>query len=530
MGSRTDRGRGRPARPVVGAGTRGAVALLAALGAAPGVADVWVLEPSVSLDQRLDDNYRLLPDANEEASTTRLVGNLGLSRESRTASITGGVRVDALLTQGDFEGEALDSNQVLFFNTTLGDARTRWNVDVDFKQDTPNRDISADLSGDDSEPTDNGVVTQSYNLARRRLVVAPSVTRDLTRRASVTAGLKYTGVAHDLPSPEDAIYTRYLGLYAAQNAEGFAGEDIVPEAENGDPLPIGEVDNATVGVFTPDAELDDYQEAELDLPLRYALSPISAVSTTLRYSRYVADSVPDASINVPFSELVREGQTDIYRDPRGRDSISTTTSLRLGYERSLTPTLRGEVEAGVYVNTTDDTDTFRESDRDTYIPVIANFGTAEARALSADEYLETLESEQEGWLASVRLTKDAGLTRYSARFGVDVQPSSVGSQVEAQELVGDVYRTITPLIQTSLRVRLYEPDRLGANPDNRFARRFLSVEPKIVYRFSRAWTAGASYRYRRQKSRAEVLSGESNALLFSLTYTPPSAVRDASRL
>ena len=501
----------------------------AALFAMPATADVWVFEPSISLDQRFDDNYRLVPGADEEASATRLVGNLGLSRESRTASITGGVRVDGLLTQGDYEGEELDSNQILFLETSFGDVRTKWGVDVDFKQDTPSRDISADLSDDESEASDAGVVNQTYNLARREFVIAPSVTRELTRRASITAGFKYTGVSHGLPAPEDAIYTRYIGLYTAQNEPGFANDDIVPESDDGSPLPIGQVDNDTVGVFTPDAELDDYQEAELDFAYRYSLSPISLVSATVRYSRFQADAVPDSSINVPFEELVRDGQTDIYRDPRGRDSISTTTSFRLGYQRGLTPTLTGEVEAGIYLNTKDDTDRFRESDRDSYIPVLVNFGTPEQRGLDADEYFATLESEQEGWLASVKLTKDAGLTRYTARFGVDVQPSSVGSQVEAQELTGDVFRKLGPLLDASLRVRLYEPDRLGATgPDNRFARRFLSVEPKVIWRFTRAWSASASYRYRRQKSRADILSGESNAILFSLTYTPPSAVRDAA--
>lgn len=492
------------------------------------VADVWVLEPSISLDQRFDDNYRLIPEADEAASATRLVGNLGVSREARTFSISGGGRIDGLLTQGDYAGDELDSNQVLFAEVDGGDERTRWEGDIFYKEDTPSRDISADLSSDESEASDSGVVTQTYNLARSELVLAPSVTRQLTRRASVRAGLRTTRVSHDLPSPQDAIYTRYIGLYTAQNEPGFANEDVVPEAEDGSPLPIDQVDNATVGVFTPDGELDDYREAELDLSYRYSLSPISLVSATVRYSYFVADTVPASAVNVPFEDLVRDGETDIYRDPRGRDSVSTTTSLRLGYERDLTPTLRGELEGGIYVNTTDDTDRFRESDRENYIPVLVNFGTPEQRGLSADEYFETLEREQDGWLASVKLTKDAGQTRYSARFGVDVQPSSVGSQVEAQELTADVFRRLDPLFDATLRVRLYEPDRFGANPDNRFARRFLSIEPKLIYRFTRAWTASASYRYRRQKSRADTLSGESNAVLFSLTYTPPSAVRDAA--
>ena len=44
-------------------------------------------------------------------------------------------------------------------------------------------------------------------------------------------------------------------------------------------------------------------------------------------------------------------------------------------------------------------------------------------------------------------------------IAVDVQPSSVGSQVETQELTGEVFRRIYPLIDLSLRARAYEGAR-----------------------------------------------------------------------
>jgi len=121
------------------------------------------------------------------------------------------------------------------------------------------------------------------------------------------------------------------------------------------------------------------------------------------------------------------------------------------------------------------------------------------------------------------------LTRYEARFRVDVQPSSSGSQVETQELIGEIYRELSPDLNVSLRSRAYEPDRLGANEEDRFARRFISIEPKVNWQFSRNWTVSAAYRYRRQKARVDPISAESNAVLFALTYTPPSALRDAAQ-
>lgn len=488
---------------------RGATGCLVVLMAGlPVQADTWIYEPSISLDQRFDDNYRLETGIAREVSATRLIGDLGVSRESRTSSIKGGVRIDGLLTRGEYDGDELDSNRVLFVETLFGNERTRWGVDLSTKLDTPSRDISADLSSEGAEATDSGVVTQRSNVARQRLEISPTVKHELTRRSSVQATFGIVSVAHDLPDPQDAIYTRYLQRYNNPNRP-----DDFPTASDGSPLSIDQVTIAEAGgVFTPTGELDDYYEAKLNLTYRFSLSPISTFSTIAATSYYVADV--EAS-DVTFDQLEREGQLDIYRRPRGRDAISTTSSFRLGYERNLSQTLKAGVQAGLYFNTTDETDTYRPEDR--------------PDQPFDEERRAALESNSNGWLANVTLSKDAGLTRYSARFGVDVQPSSIGTQVETQELIADAYRTITPLLDASLRFRAYEPDRLGANPDDLFARRFISFEPKLTWRFKRAWTASASYRYRRQKSRAEVETGESNALLFSLKYTPPSAVRDAAR-
>jgi hypothetical protein len=40
---------------------------------------------------------------------------------------------------------------------------------------------------------------------------------------------------------------------------------------------------------------------------------------------------------------------------------------------------------------------------------------------------------------------------------------------------------------------------------------------------------GAAYRYRRQKAQIDPVSAESNAILLSLKYTPPSEIRDAAQ-
>jgi len=172
------------------------------------------------------------------------------------------------------------------------------------------------------------------------------------------------------------------------------------------------------------------------------------------------------------------------------------------------------VSAGIYANSSDTTDTLRVEDW--------------PEGVDLTERSATLKSDTDGWLASVSLAHDAGVTRYVGKFSVDVQPSSSGAQVETQELTGDIFHVIGPRLNFSLRTRAYEPDRLGAKESDRFARRFISFEPRIEWKYARNWTASAAYRYRRQKARVDPISSESNAILLAVKYTPPSKIRDAA--
>ncbi len=474
----------------------------------PVVADIWVLEPSIALDQRFDDNYYLIPAGDGSLSATRMVGELGLSRESQSAVLRGLVRIDGLLTTTNDNGdEGLDSNQILAFDAKLRSARSRYGITLGFKQDTPSRDIAADLSDQDTLATDTGLnISQASNVARREITLKPNYQYDLTRRLIFDTNATITLVDHDLPSPQDAIYRRYISVYPRLPDGNFDGV----------PLSYSEVTLDDVGgVFTPSGELDDFQEAEVEFGLRYKYSPIETVSLTAGFSQFSAEVEPDPFAIIPFEDLIADPDVrQIVRKPR-RDSTSTTTTFKLVYERLLTPTLTLGVGAGIYTNTTDNTDTLRASDRpEDEIPA---------------EQLDALESSNDGWIANLSITRDAGLTRYVGKFSVDVEPSSSGTQVETHELTGDIYRIISPRINFALRARAFEPDRLGANRDDRFARRFISFEPKLEWQYSRNWTVSGAYRYRRQKAQVDPISAESNAVLFSIKYTPASKIRDAAR-
>lgn len=464
--------------------------------------DVWVFEPSISLDQRVDDNYFLIPTGAGSLSATRAVADLGMSRQSETYVLRGLARVDALLTTNtDVGDDNLDSNQIFILEARRRSARTRYGIDVNFKQDTPSRDIAADISDEQSLAEDTGIlVTQSLsnNVARREFTLEPNFEYDISRRLIFDAEATLSAVEHDLPSAQDAIYQQYLAIPR--------DPDEVLKAYD-------EVTINDVGVFSPSGELDDYRESEIALGLRFKLTPIATLRASAAYSRFIADVLPsDAAFFTEFQVIPDSEERQIVRKPR-RELVSTTTKFTLGYERFLTPTLQFTLEGGIYTNTSDNSDTFRADD-------VLNNGA---------ELPDVGKTESDGWIANTGLSYDAGATRYEGKFAVDVQPSSAGAQVETNELTGSMRRVLSPRLEASFRARAFEPDRLGARLQDRFARRFISFEPRIQWKYTRNWTVSAAYRYRRQKARTDFVSAESNAILLAIKYTPPSKVRDAAR-
>jgi hypothetical protein len=459
-------------------------------------ADVWVFEPSAALDLRVDDNYTISTVAPESVTATRVVGSLGLSRESQNTAIKGLLRVDGLLQESDNTSNELTSNQIIFLDSKVTSQRSVYGIGINFKQDTPSRDISADITDVSATAADTGAsVTQDQNVARERLAITPNFEYKLSRRTTLDANLTYTQVEHELPSVEDVLLDKWIQT-------------------NGDVPPPSDLSVNTFGRFRIDDELDDFKETALTLGMRHSLSPLVTLSASVSYKDYLSQIEVNDQI-VQFEEIPDPDVFDIRRKPR-RDSQSTTVTVRLGFERSMSPTLKLGFSVGAYTLKKDDSDLIRADDA-TWI----------GGDLLADE-IAKLTSTEQGWLGGITVSKITGVTRYSARFGVDVLPSDIGSQVESLDLVGDLVRELNPRMDFSFRARAYEPDAINATGADEFSRRFISFEPKLIWEYSRAWTVAGSYRYRRQKSRADTESGESNAFLISLKYTPPSAIRDAA--
>jgi len=479
-------------------------ALACLLVATAASAEVWVLDPSASLDQRFDDNYTINPNQSAAVSATRLVGNFGVSRKSQATSFTGLARIDGLLTLGEdgsnSAGGELNSNRILFLDLSRQQARSSYGISLNAKLDTPSRDISADITDLSATAADTGAsVTQTENVARRRVILSPNFTYNLSRRATVETEFNFTQVRHALPSVGDSLRKQYQ----------LANPD--------QPIP----DNLTVadvgGVFTVNDELDDFDEQSVDVGYRYKISPISTFSAFVAYNRFVTETEADPAVVFDFDEKEPDpNERQILRNPK-RVAKSNTAKFRLGWDRALSPTLNIGVQIGLFRNDFDNSDLFRESDQ------------TEISDADRQEKLDSAVGSSQGYLGSVTLTRTSGVARYTGKIGFDVLPSNVGSQVESFEAVGDYERELGPLLDFSFRIRAYEPDAINASSDDEFARRFLSMEPKLVWRYNRSWTVAASYRYRRQKSRANPNTGESNALLFSLKYSPPLEIRDLNQ-
>ena len=493
-----------------------AIGVLAVNFSTASLADVWVFEPSAAIDQRFDDNFTIDQTSPDATIATRLVGTLGLSREAPNAKFAGLLRVDGLITNSESRGDQLSSNRVAFLSSQFTRARSEYGVGLNYKFDTPNRDISADLTDPSSVAADTRAnVTQDQNVARERWVVSPNWRYNLTRRTTFETDLSFTSVTHELPSVDDALRTQF--------AEAFPGEPVP------DQIDISDVR----GVFIIRDELDDFTEVAADIGIRTKLSPITTLSFFAGYSEFEAKVEPHERVRLDIDSQTDPipGNNEIRRS-RKRQRFSNTTRFRLGYDRSLTPTLVVGAQVGVYTNATDDTRLIRLTDTVSVDVVDPNtqmvVGTENTNdPVRIQQEIDSLNISSTGFLANISLSKSTGVTRYSARFGVDVLPSDVGLPVESLEAVGDLFHQLGPLLDISFRVRAFEPDVLEADSNDDFSRRFLSLEPKLIWRFSRAWTVAGSYRYRRQKSLAATSSGESNAFLFSLKYTPPSAIRDA---
>jgi hypothetical protein len=154
------------------------------------MAQAWQLEPSATVEQSYDDNFRLTTESEDKVFTTRLAGGLGLKRFTETIEIEGLVRADFAKFSGDTEnlGDDTDNSQVLGLKASRKFERTKFGLNFLFTRDAVLRSVNVvqDPSNVTVEPdpsVDNGVVPE--NVRRYRTQVQPNFNYQLTERSSM---------------------------------------------------------------------------------------------------------------------------------------------------------------------------------------------------------------------------------------------------------------------------------------------------------------------------------------------------------
>jgi len=261
-------------------------------------ANVWVFQPSASLDQRFDDNYRLEPFRSRGVAATRAVFSGEVSRESKTYSIRGQARADGLLSVNEDNPDELSSNTIIYLDSKLLQPRSSWGLEFTHKRDTPSRDISADITDLSQTAADTGAsVTQDQNIDRTRIVFNPSFKYNLSRLSAITLSYSFTNVEHGLPSVQDAIDRQVQAILANENAPQAIKDSLLALDR---PAEINDI-----GRFTVADELDDFTENLFEVNYRRQISRIDSISGLVSYSKYRTES---EIANAPESDRIPDAR------------------------------------------------------------------------------------------------------------------------------------------------------------------------------------------------------------------------------
>jgi hypothetical protein len=158
------------------------------------MAQAWQLEPSATVEQSYNDNFRLTTESEDKVFTTRLAGGLGLKRFTETIEIEGLVRADFAKLSGDTENilDDTDNSQLLGLKASRKFERTKFGLNFLFIRDAVLRSVNVvedprNVTVEPDPSVDNGVVPE--NVRRYRTQVQPNFNYQFTERSSM--GLIY---------------------------------------------------------------------------------------------------------------------------------------------------------------------------------------------------------------------------------------------------------------------------------------------------------------------------------------------------
>jgi len=166
------------------------------------LSEQWKLTPSITLEERYDDNIKLTTDPHESVTGTLLKGKVGFSRLTENSGVTGRIHLDLSDYSGDEVAKDNNSNLHLSLASHYGTELVRWGLNGSFKKDTTLRNIEfiddePDFDIDDG--VDSGIV--NVDIERNAAVLTPSWEYKLDERTTLNAGYSYLDVSYkDNPS------------------------------------------------------------------------------------------------------------------------------------------------------------------------------------------------------------------------------------------------------------------------------------------------------------------------------------------
>jgi hypothetical protein len=124
-----------------------------------------------------------------------------------------------------------------------------------------------------------------------------------------------------------------------------------------------------------------------------------------------------------------------------------------------------------------------------------------------------------GYVIRLNLSHKTELGRYKLGIKHDLQPSGSGSLVEADTLSLQIIRALSRRLTASMLLRLQDNKKLLTSTESS---RYLLITPRLKWKLTRWWTAGAGYTYRKkERGPGGVNDAESNAVFISLGYGKP---------
>ncbi len=377
-------------------------------------AAVWLVDPTVTLSQGYDDNYRLdTSSSNEdEVSTTKLSGELALKGKSERLDVKAILKLDAINYSGDDDDLDDRNNQSVRLTSAYRTTeRNSLSLRGNYFRDTIARTTQSLFLPDDDIPFDPDqdvdVNLLRDDARRTRFTISPGW--DYRLNESTSLGLGYT----------------YSDL-------SFSGED-------------------------SNSSLNESDSQEITASLNRQVTERDRVTGRITESYYRPDNDQDVDTLAVTLEWVHKFSESFEMDFKigGRDS----------------------------------------------------------------DFENTQKSSDSGFIGNIGATKRTDLTTYRINIEQRASPSASGNQVEVDEIRMDIQRRITEKLTFNFRGRYFDTETTN-DTDSNSNREYISLEPKLKWRFLPSWVVGAGYQYSEEDLK-DGGSGDSNAAFVNISWSPP---------